>query len=80
MRNFAVALALLGVVGFTAPALADCITDINEARKIVNSMPEGWQKEAAMRELKLAEEAAAMGDEKMCVVHVGVCAQYTGAR
>ena len=30
----------------------------------------------AERELQMAVEAALAGDEKMCLVHVGVCAQY----
>ena len=81
MRKSVVALAMLGFVGFAAaPALADCIYDMAEAQKVVNAMPDGWQKDAASRELKMATEAAAMGDEKMCLVHVGVCAQYTGGR
>ncbi len=79
MRNIIVALALLGVVGLSAfPAYADCIYDMQKAKEAVNSMPEGRAKEMAMRELRMAMEAAISGDEKMCLVHVGVCAQYTG--
>lgn len=61
----------------TAPALADCIYDMRRARQAVDSMPEGRAKQIAERELRMAMEAALAGDEKMCLVHVGVCAQYT---
>lgn len=78
MRKTILALAILGAAGaFAVPASADCISDMAQAQEIVNNMPEGRAKQAALRELKLAQEAAAAGDEKMCLVHVGVCAQYT---
>lgn len=77
MRTLAVITLLLGLALTTVgPAMADCLTDINEARKVVNNMPDGREKYAALRELKLAEEALAAGDEPMCIVHVGVCTQY----
>ncbi len=79
MRNIIVALALLGAVGLNAiPAYADCIYDMQKAKEAVDSMPAGRGKEMATRELRMAMEAIVAGDEKMCLVHVGVCAQYTG--
>lgn len=79
MRNIIIALALLGGVGLIAiPAYADCIYDMQKAKEAVDSMPEGRAKDMAKRELRMAMEAAVSGDEKMCLVHVGVCAQYTG--
>ncbi len=81
MRKTFVALAVLGLTAaIAAPAVADCIYDIEEAMAVIEKMPEGWQKDAVQRELKMAMEAANSGDEKMCLVHVGVCAQYTGGR
>lgn len=79
MRKLAVAVALLGIVGMGAfPAYTDCIYDMQKAKEAVDSMPDGRAKQMATRELKMAMEAAVEGDEKMCLVHVGVCAQYTG--
>ncbi len=78
MRNLAIAVAMLAVSGIGAPAFADCIYDMQKAKEAVDSMPDGRAKEMAQRELRMAMEAAVSGDEKMCLVHVGVCAQYTG--
>ena len=73
MRNVITALALLIVVGLNAaPALADCIYDMQHARQAVYSMPEGRAKQIAERELRMAMEAALTGDEKMCLVHVAL--------
>ena len=47
------------------------------ALKFLASMPEGRMKQRALRELKMAQEAAVSGDESQCLIHVGVCAQYT---
>lgn len=78
MRKMIMALAAVGVAcAISAPASADCITGLEEARMIISKMPDGRAKQRAMRELQLAEEAAANGDEQACVVHVGVCAQFT---
>ena len=81
MRKTIVALAALGLAtASAAPVIADCIYDVEEAMQVIEGMPDGWQKDAVQRELKMALEAANSGDEKMCLVHVGVCAQYTGGR
>ena len=78
MRTVTTALALLVVVGLNAAsALADCIYDMQQARQAVDAMPEGRAKQIAERELLMAMEAALAGDEEMCLVHVGVCAQYS---
>ncbi len=72
------ALALVGWLGFSAaPAVADCVNDMETALKFIASMPEGRMKQRVLRELKMAQEAAAGGDEGQCLIHVGVCAQYT---
>ncbi len=78
MRKNIVALALVGFIGFSAaPAVADCVNDLETALKFLASMPEGRMKQRALRELKMAQEAAVSGDESQCLIHVGVCAQYT---
>ncbi len=78
MRALAFALALLGLAGFAAPtAVADCVTDMSMALSFVESMPDGRAKDRVKRELKMAQEAVSRGDETKCLVHVGVCAQYT---
>jgi hypothetical protein len=76
MRNFIIGLSFLALLGVAAPASADCIYDMRMAWKVIELMPDGPNKKMAERELKMAVEAALAGDEKMCLIHVGVCAQY----
>ncbi len=78
MSKLIIALALIGWIGIgAAPAVADCVNDLELALKFLDSMPEGRLKARAVRELKMAQEAIASGDESQCLIHVGVCAQYT---
>ncbi len=78
MGKIIVALALIGFVGLgAAPVVADCVNDMETALKFIASMPEGRMKQRVLRELKMAQEAAVSGDESQCLIHVGVCAQYT---
>ncbi len=78
MGKSIIALALICFVGFgAAPAVADCVNDMESALKFLESMPEGRMKERTQRELRMAQEAIANGDESQCLIHVGVCAQYT---
>ena len=61
------ALALVGWLGFSAaPAVADCVNDMETALKFIASMPEGRMKQRVLRELKMAQEAAVSGDESQC--------------
>ncbi len=76
MRKLIFGLSFLALLGAAAPASADCIYDMRTAWKVIELMPDGPNKKMAERELKMAVEAALAGDEKMCIVHVGVCAQY----
>ncbi len=77
MRALIAACMLLSVIGFAAaPARADCIYDIEKAREVVAAMTESHAKDMARRELKLAEEALRAGDEKLCLVHVGMCVNH----
>ncbi len=77
MRKLVFGLSFLAMLGVAAPASADCIYDMRTAWRVIDAMPDGPDKKMAQRELQMAVEAALAGDEKMCLVHVGVCAQYT---
>ncbi len=76
MRKLVFGLSFLAMLGVAAPASADCIYDMRMAWRVIEQMPDGPAKKMAERELQMAVEAALAGDEKMCLVHVGVCAQY----
>ncbi len=76
MRKLVFGLSFLAMLGVAAPASADCIYDMRMAWRVIDRMPDGPDKKMAQRELQMAVEAALAGDEKMCLVHVGVCAQY----
>jgi len=76
MRKLVFGLSFLAMLGVAAPASADCIYDMRTAWKVIELMPDGPAKKMAERELQMAVEAALAGDEKMCIVHVGVCALY----
>lgn len=81
MGKIVLAAVILVAAGFAiTPAAADCVSDIVEAQRIVDQMPPGRPKQIALNELRLAAEAARGGDEKLCLVHVGVCAQYAKTR
>ena len=69
-------LSFVAMLGAAAPASADCIYDMRMAWRVIEQMPDGPAKNMAERELRMAIEAALAGDEKMCLIHVGVCAQY----
>ncbi len=76
VRKLVFGLSFLALLGVVAPASADCIYDMRMAWRVIDRMPDGPDKKMAQRELQMAVEAALAGDEKMCLVHVGVCAQY----
>ncbi len=54
-------------------AFADCPCDMTMAARLVDRMPEGRQKDIAIREIKLAAIAPTLGVEAPCFDALGIC-------
>ncbi len=65
---------LLAAIGFAmSPAFADCPCDVAVAVMLIDRLPEGRQKEIAIREMKLAMAAPMLGIEKPCLTALPIC-------
>ncbi len=54
-------------------AFADCPCDMTMAARLVDRMPEGRQKDIAIREIQLAAIAPTLGVEAPCFDALGIC-------
>lgn len=71
MRSIALSLAVLVGLGLaSAPAFADCATDLKKAREIVAKVTDTKKKEMATKELGVAETALKAKNEKDCTASV----------
>jgi len=65
---------LLAAIGSAmSPAFADCPCDLAVAGILIDRLPEGRQKEIAIREMKLAMAAPMLGIEKPCLPALPIC-------
>ncbi len=66
MRRFVIAAAALALVGFTAPAFADCSTDFVKVRSGLAVTKTDAKKDAARVHIAAAEKAQKDKNEKAC--------------